>query len=55
MGFALQPLQLGVPSQFLNALPYLVTVIALVIISRNKILMRANTPAMLGQAFVPDR
>jgi general nucleoside transport system permease protein len=55
MGFALQPFQLGVPSQFLNALPYLVTVIALVIISRNKILMRANTPAMLGQAFVPDR
>jgi ABC-type uncharacterized transport system permease subunit len=55
MGFALQPLQLGVPSQFLNALPYLVTIVALVVISRNKILMRANTPAMLGQAFVPDR
>ena len=55
MGFALQPLQLPVPSQFLNALPFLVTIIALVVISRNKILMRANTPAMLGQAFVPDR
>lgn len=55
MGFALQPYQLPLPSQLLNALPYLVTIIALVVISRNKILMRANTPAMLGQAFVPDR
>jgi general nucleoside transport system permease protein len=61
LGFALQPLQanlspgLQMPAQFLNALPYLVTIIALVVISRNKIVMRANTPAMLGQAFVPDR
>ena len=46
---------LGIPSQFLSSLPYLVTVIALVVISGNRHLMRANTPACLGQAFVPDR
>jgi simple sugar transport system permease protein len=61
MGFALQPLQvhlpegMRLPAQFLNALPYLVTIIALVVISRNKFVMRANTPAMLGTPFVPDR
>ena len=55
LGFAIQPLGWGIPSQFLSALPYLVTVLALVVISGNRILMRANTPACLGQAFVPDR
>jgi ABC-type uncharacterized transport system permease subunit len=46
---------LGVPSQFLSALPYLTTIVVLVIISRNRALVRANTPAALGQSFVPDR
>ncbi|MET4633058.1 ABC-type uncharacterized transport system permease subunit [Kaistia defluvii] len=50
-----QALGVGVPSQFLSALPYLTTVIVLVIISRNRALVRANTPAALGQSFVPDR
>jgi simple sugar transport system permease protein len=45
----------ALPSQFLSALPYLATVVVLVIISRNRMLLRANTPACLGQAFVPDR
>ena len=44
-----------VPSQFLSALPYLTTVIVLVIISRNRTLLRVNTPACLGVPFVPDR
>jgi simple sugar transport system permease protein len=46
---------IAVPSQFLAALPYLTTVVVLVIISRNRTLMRVNTPACLGQPFVPDR
>jgi ABC-type uncharacterized transport system permease subunit len=50
-----QALGVGVPSQFLSALPYLTTIIVLVIISRNRALVRANTPAALGQSFVPDR
>jgi len=45
----------GIPSQFLSSLPYIVTIIALVIISMNRSVIRANTPACLGQSFVPDR
>lgn len=44
-----------IPSQFLSALPYLATVVVLVLISRNRRLTMINTPAMLGQGFVPDR
>jgi ABC-type uncharacterized transport system permease subunit len=45
----------AIPPQFLTALPYLATVLVLVIISRNRMLLRTNTPASLGQSFVPDR
>ena len=55
MGFSLQAYGIGIPSQLLSALPYLVTILVLVLISRNRALMRANTPACLGQPFVPDR
>ena len=55
LGFAVQTKGFGVPSQLLTALPYVVTILALVIISGNRALTRANTPACLGQAFVPDR
>jgi simple sugar transport system permease protein len=50
-----QALGVAIPSQFLSSLPYLATVIVLVLISGNRMLMRANTPAMLGRSFVPDR
>jgi simple sugar transport system permease protein len=43
------------PTQLLSALPYLATVVVLVLISRNKRLTMMNTPASLGQPFVPDR
>jgi simple sugar transport system permease protein len=46
---------IAIPPQFLAALPYLTTVVVLVVISRNRMLMRVNTPACLGQPFVPDR
>ena len=55
MGFSLQAYGIGIPSQLLSALPYVVTILVLVLISRNRALMRANTPACLGQPFVPDR
>src|SRR5438874_13106310 len=55
LGFVLQALGIGIPSQLLSSLPYLVTILALVVISGNRMLMRANTPACLGQSFVPDR
>jgi simple sugar transport system permease protein len=50
-----QAFGVGIPSQFLSALPYLTTVVVLVLISRNRTLLRVNTPACLGQPFVPDR
>jgi simple sugar transport system permease protein len=50
-----QPLGLGVPSQFLSMLPYLVTILVLVIISSNRRVTLMNTPACLGRPFVPER
>ena len=55
LGFYVQGLGWRIPSQLLSSLPYLVTIAALVIISRNRTLTRANTPACLGQPFVADR
>jgi simple sugar transport system permease protein len=46
---------ISIPAQFLTALPYLATVVVLVLISRNRRLTLINTPACLGQSFVPDR
>ncbi len=51
----IQALGFKIPSQFLSALPYLATIIVLVIISRNRRLTIINTPASLGKGFVPDR
>lgn len=45
----------SIPAQFLSMLPYLATIIVLVLISRNRRLTLINTPATLGQGFVPDR
>ena len=47
--------QLTAGQQFLSALPYLATIVVLVLISRNKRLTLMNTPASLAQPFVPDR
>jgi general nucleoside transport system permease protein len=55
LGFYVQALGIGIPSQFLSSLPYLVTIVALVVISGSRILTRVNTPACLGQSFVPER
>ncbi|WP_205826490.1 ABC transporter permease [Mesorhizobium zhangyense] len=50
-----QALGIGVPSQLLSSLPYLATIVVLVLISRNRRLTMVNTPASLGRPFVPDR
>ncbi len=50
-----QALGFGIPSQLLSSLPYLATIVVLVLISRNRRLTMMNTPASLGQPFVPDR
>jgi general nucleoside transport system permease protein len=55
LAYTVQTYALGIPSQLLSSLPYLVTILALVVISANRRLTRVNAPANLGQAFVPDR
>ena len=50
-----QALGWPIPSQLLSALPYLATIVVLVLISRNRRLTMMNTPASLGRPFVPDR
>lgn len=50
-----QALGIGIPSQFLSSLPYIATIMVLVIISQNRRLTMINTPASLGKSFVPDR
>jgi simple sugar transport system permease protein len=46
---------LPVPSQFLAMAPYLATVIALVVISRDVALTKANAPACIGKPFRAER
>jgi len=47
-------LEINIPSQFLSALPYLATIIVLVIISRDQNTVRLNAPVSLGQPFRPE-
>ena len=50
-----QALGLGIPSQLMSSLPYLATVIVLVLISRTRGIAGSAAPASLGVVFVPDR
>jgi simple sugar transport system permease protein len=51
--FHLQGEGVQVPSQLLVALPYLATIVVLVLISSNAAWIRANMPASLGKSFSP--
>ena len=51
--FHLQATGVQVPSQVLSMLPYLATIVVLVLISRNPTWIRANMPASLGKPFYP--
>jgi simple sugar transport system permease protein len=50
-----QGLGLGIPSQLMTSLPYLATIVVLVLISRARGTAGSAAPASLGTAFVPDR
>jgi general nucleoside transport system permease protein len=50
-----QALGLGIPSQLMSSLPYLATIIVLVLISRTRGIAGSAAPASLGVVFVPDR
>jgi simple sugar transport system permease protein len=45
---------LAVPSEFLSMLPYLTTIVVLVVISRNPLTIMLNKPKSLGQSFRAD-
>ena len=49
-----QGIGIDVPSQIMSMLPYLATVLVLVLISRDKIRIRLNAPADIGKVFHPD-
>ncbi|WP_022982892.1 ABC transporter permease [Ideonella sp. B508-1] len=51
--FYLQGEGVQVPSQWLTMLPYLATIVVLVLISRNPTWIRVNMPASLGKPFTP--
>ena len=51
--FHLQGLGVDVPTQLLSMLPYLATIVVLVLISRNAAWIKANMPASLGKPFFP--
>jgi general nucleoside transport system permease protein len=52
--FFAQGAGMQVPSQFLSALPYLATILVLVLISRNVATIRLNSPVSLGRSYRPD-
>jgi len=51
--FHLQGEGVQIPSQFLSMLPYVATIVVLVLISRNATWIRVNMPASLGKPFYP--
>ena len=51
--FHLQGLGVDIPSQFLTMLPYLATIVVLVLISRNPQWIRLNMPSSIGKPFHP--
>jgi len=51
--FHLQGEGVQLPSQFLTMLPYLATIVVLVLISRNATFIRVNMPASIGKPFFP--
>jgi ABC-type uncharacterized transport system permease subunit len=51
--FHLQGMGVNVPSQFLTMMPYVATIVVLVLISRNPTWIRINMPASIGKPFYP--
>ncbi len=49
--FHVQTMGIGLPAQFVSMLPYLATIIVLVVISTDRTKVRLNAPACLGRSF----
>jgi ABC-type uncharacterized transport system permease subunit len=52
--FYLQGMGVEIPSQFLSMLPYVATIVVLVLISRNPLWIRVNMPQSIGKPFYPS-
>jgi simple sugar transport system permease protein len=52
--FFAQGVGTAIPSQLLSSLPYVATIVVLVLISRNPAAIRRNAPMSLGMAYHPD-
>ncbi len=50
----LQGQGVDIPAQFMSMLPYLATIVVLVMMSRNPVWIRMNMPASLGKPFNPN-
>ena len=48
-----QAIGINIPSQLMSMLPYITTILVLVLISRDRGRIRRNAPASIGQAFHP--
>ena len=53
--FHMQAVGVRIPVQFLTALPYIVTIIVLVVISRDSRKIRLSTPSSLGKSYYKDK
>jgi len=53
--FHVQGLGIDIPSQLLSMLPYLATILVLVVISRDLTAIRLNSPASLGITYHPEK
>ncbi|WP_410209448.1 ABC transporter permease [Aquirhabdus sp.] len=51
--FQAQALGINLPVQLLAALPYVATIVVLVVISRDRKVLQMNLPASLGKSFLP--
>jgi len=51
--FYMQGIGVQIPSQFLSMLPYVATIVVLVLISRNPLWIRVNMPQSIGKPFYP--
>jgi len=51
----MQAIGVRIPVQFLSALPYLLTIIVLVVISRDNRKIKLNTPSSLGKSFHKEK
>ena len=54
-GLLVQTTDIAIPSQLLTSVPYIVTIVAITILSMNPMRTRLNAPVSLGQAYLPSR